>query len=223
MTDHTYLASLGLAWAGYGLVHSLLASDKCKELFQTYFPGLFPAYRLLYNVIAGLMLLPPLWLLFTYDGELLWRWPGALGWAANAAALLALAGFLWTLKTYDSGEFLGIRQIQHGTGSDDQAPMVLSDAHRFVRHPWYFLGLVVIWTREMNAALLVSALVLTLYLALGSRLEERKLLQRYGEAYRRYRARVPALLPLPWRHLNRSEAASILAMQRASGGNGRRD
>ena len=36
--------------------------------------------------------------------------------------------------------------------------MSLSPLHRWVRHPWYFLGLLILWTQEMNAALLVTAL-----------------------------------------------------------------
>jgi protein-S-isoprenylcysteine O-methyltransferase Ste14 len=79
-----------------------------------------------------------------------------------------------------------------------------------VRHPWYFLGLVILWTREMDAALLTSAVVLTLYLAIGARLEDNKLVTLYGESYRRYREKVPGLVPLPWRHLSRQDVVDIL-------------
>jgi hypothetical protein len=43
----------------------------------------------------------------------------------------------------------------------------------------------------------------------GSRLEERKLVERFGERYRTYRQRVPGLLPLPWRMLGREEARRL--------------
>jgi hypothetical protein len=52
---------------------------------------------------------------------------------------------------------------------------------------------------------------ITLYFVLGSRLEESKLIVYYGDIYRRYRERVPALLPLPWRYLSQQEAAALLA------------
>ncbi len=90
--------------------------------------------------------------------------------------------------------------------------MRLSTAHRFVRHPWYFLGLIIIWTREMNTAFLLTAVILTLYLLLGSRLEENKLLARYGDQYRRYQVSVPTLIPRPWRYLSRQQAEEILDM-----------
>jgi protein-S-isoprenylcysteine O-methyltransferase Ste14 len=61
----------------------------------------------------------------------------------------------------------------------------------------------------MNQARLVSAWWITLYFILGSRLEERKLWARFGAAYREYMARVPGLLPLPWRILSQEEARRL--------------
>ena len=213
MTPAVHLTLLAVAWSLYGTVHSGLASPVGKAWFKRRFPRRFSAYRLIFNVIAVVLLVPPLWLLFSYPGERLWQWPGAVRWFADAAAAAAIAAFLWTIRIYDGGELLGITQLRRAPrGTDEQAPgldrspMQVSWAHRFVRHPWYFLGLVIIWTREMNAALLVTAGCLTIYLFLGSRREERDLIARYGERYRYYRERVPALFPLPWRYLSRQQA-----------------
>jgi hypothetical protein len=101
---------------------------------------------------------------------------------------------------------------------EDQERFYISPLHRFVRHPWYSLGLVLVWTRDMNGPLLLSASAITLYFIVGSRLEERKLLVYHGEAYRRYRARVPGLIPLPWRYLNRQAARALVCAARRTGG-----
>ena len=61
----------------------------------------------------------------------------------------------------------------------------------------------------MDAAMLVSALGITLYLWNGSHLEEQKLLQYHGEVYAHYCKRVPGLIPLPWRWLDRDSAHVI--------------
>jgi len=213
MATATHLILLGASWALYGLIHSALARPASKAWFRTRFPHRFRAYRLLFNLLAALLLGPPLWLLFSYPGEVLWRWPQGVGWFADATALAALAGFLWSMKIYDSREFLGLRQFRQTSAQPDRpAPLRLSWAHRFVRHPWYFLGLVILWTREMNAAWLVSAVILTLYILVGSRREENDLVARYGEQYREYRKRVPALIPLPWRYLSARQAQDILDM-----------
>jgi len=213
MAATTQLVLLTLCWTTYGLIHTLLASHRCKAWCRNRFPAGFRAYRLTFNIVSAVLLVPPLWLMLSYPGETLWHWPPIVRWLADAAALAALIGFAWSMKMYDTGEFLGISQLRQASAAlDDQSPMRLSMAHRFVRHPWYFFGLVIIWSREMNAAWLVSAAVLTLYLLVGSRLEEAKLIVVYGEQYRRYRQRVPAFIPRPWRYLRRQEAQDILAM-----------
>ena len=122
----------------------------------------------------------------------------------------AVAGFLWSLKYYDGGEFIGLRQLRERNASvDDQEQFQLSPLHRHVRHPWYFFALVIIWTRDMNAAMLTTAILITLYFVIGSRLEEQKLLRYHGEIYRRYRQRVPGLVPLPWKYLRNSDVEAL--------------
>ncbi|MEW7976546.1 MAG: hypothetical protein AB2814_03610, partial [Candidatus Sedimenticola endophacoides] len=88
---------------------------------------------------------------------------------SNALALLALAGFFWTGRHYDLGEFIGLRQWRsHEQRVEDQERLHLSPLHHYVRHPWYSLGLVLIWTREMTPGLLLAALLATLYLFAGT-------------------------------------------------------
>jgi protein-S-isoprenylcysteine O-methyltransferase Ste14 len=211
MSSSLHLSLLAMSWVAYGVAHSLLASTVAKRWFEARFPAFYRAYRLGYNLLAVVLLVPPLWLMISYHGEPLWRWPMSVNWLLNGIALLAIAGFLWTARYYDTGEFLGTRQLRGQAATVcDQEPMSLSPLHRWVRHPWYFLGLIVLWTREMDAALLTSTVVLTLYLAIGARLEDSKLINRYGEPYRRYRSRVPGLIPLPWRHLSREDAEDLL-------------
>ena len=93
---------------------------------------------------------------------------------------------------------------------EDQEGFYISPMHRYVRHPWYSLALVIIWTRDMNAPVLIGAGLISLYFVLGSRLEEVKLIQYHGEVYRRYRACVPALLPSPWRYLDAQAAQALV-------------
>jgi protein-S-isoprenylcysteine O-methyltransferase Ste14 len=107
---------------------------------------------------------------------------------------------------------LNVRKVE------DQEHFQLSPFHRYVRHPWYFFGLVLLWTRDMNATTLLSSAFITLYFVIGSRMEEKKLLVYHGDSYRRYMARVPGLLPLPWKTLTAEEAETLLK-QPHDGGN----
>lgn len=203
------LAIVG-AWLFYFLVHSILASLTVKQWVAKRWSGLMPAYRLLFNLLALLLLLPPLYLTYQFDGPWLWRWSGVMAWIANGLALVAVALFYWTLKYYDSEEFFGLKQWRNRARSvQDQERFHLSPLHRFVRHPWYALALVIVWSRDMNASFLLTAIIITLYFWIGSRLEERKLIVYHGDIYRIYRDRVPGLLPLPWRYLTRKEAEEL--------------
>lgn len=212
MTDSAWhdLALLLCYWLAYFVLHSLLASLGVKRRLAAFRPALMPAYRLAFNALSVLLLLPILWHMFQHPGPWLWRWEGEAAWLANGLALLACLGFIRSLRYYDTEEFLGLRQLRAHTRSvEDQEHFHLSPFHRFVRHPWYFFGLILVWTRDMNASMLLSGAMITLYFIIGSRLEEQKLLVYHGEVYRRYMQRVPGLFPLPWKFLRADEAQEL--------------
>lgn len=206
------LTLLALLWLVYFALHSLFASLWLKSRVAARLPGLMPGYRLLFNGLALILLLPPVGLMWRLAGEPLWRYGGV--WEALRFGLmgLALLGFVWSLRYYDSREFLGLRQWREGVREiEDQERLQISPLHRFVRHPWYSLGLVLVWTQEMDGARLLSAIMVTGYLLLGSMLEERKLLRYHGARYRRYQKLVPGLIPSPRRFLTREAATKILS------------
>ncbi len=213
MTDSAWhdLALLLCYWLVYFALHSILASLGIKRHFAATRPELMPAYRLAFNILSLLLILPILWHMYQHPGPMLWQWQGAGAWTANGLALVACLGFVRSLKYYDTEEFLGLRQLrEHARNVEDQEHFHLSPFHRYVRHPWYFFGLVLIWTRDMNAAMLLTSAMATLYFIIGSRLEERKLLVYHGEIYRRYMERVPGLFPLPWKFLSAKAARELL-------------
>ena len=209
---NTSLTILLVVWLVYFALHSALASLTVKTWMAACCPNLMPAYRIGFNTIATLALLPIIWLLYSNPGLEIWRWSGRWAYLANGLALAAVTGFLYTLRDYDGSEFLGLRQWFNQTRSvEDQESFHLTSAHRFVRHPWYFFSLVILWTRDMNEAMLLSALLMTAYFIVGSRMEERKLITYHGERYRRYREKVAGLVPLPWKTISKAEALALVS------------
>lgn len=203
-------------WIAYFAIHSLLASLWLKNRVAKARPDWLPIYRLFFNASAVVLVIPPLWLTLSAGGAPLWAWQDLSFWIANGLALVALFGVAWSSRWYDGGEFLGLRQWREGIKSvEDQERFHISPMHRFVRHPWYSLSLVLIWTRDMNVPFLITAMLMTLYFVYGSRLEERKLGQYHGDAYARYQTRVPGLIPRPWRYLTRDEAEQLVALARS--------
>jgi protein-S-isoprenylcysteine O-methyltransferase Ste14 len=198
------------AWLAYFIVHSLLASLAVKKWIAARWPDFMPAYRLAFNMIALVLLLPILWLMVALSWPALWQWQDTSKWIANGLSVLAVLGFVWSLRYYDMQEFLGLKQWRgHVTTAEDQESFQLSPLHRFVRHPWYFFAIILLWARDMNTAQFLTSVMASLYFTIGARLEERKLLVYHGERYRRYMERVPGLFPLPWKCLSATEAKKL--------------
>lgn len=211
-----YLEWLAAGWVAYFALHSVLAALPVKRLVARRLPAAMPYYRIAYNGLAVVLVLPLLYFTYRLPGDPVWAWRGVGFWVANGLALTALGLFLYSLRHYDTEEFLGLRQWRaRERRVEDQERFRISPLHRYVRHPWYALGLVLLWTRDMPPAFLLTALLATAYFVVGSWLEERKLIAYHGAAYREYRRRVPAFVPLPWRRLSPQQAAALEA--RAAG------
>jgi protein-S-isoprenylcysteine O-methyltransferase Ste14 len=210
---HHDLALLAILWLAYFALHSVLAALGPKQWIAGHRANWMPYYRLAFNIQAVILVLPILWLTLFAETPVVWQWQGGLRWLMDGVALGAVAGLLFSSTGYDMQEFLGLRQIRDKEQRvEDQETLHIGPFHRYVRHPWYSLSLVLIWTRGMDQAMLLSACLITLYFIIGSRLEEQKLLRYHGESYARYRAAVPGLIPLPWRYLTNVEAREIERM-----------
>jgi protein-S-isoprenylcysteine O-methyltransferase Ste14 len=201
---------LALAWVGFAALHSALASFAVKRWAARRWPAIAPWYRLAFNGVALATVAPIIWFSYAIDSPPLWQWSGPWRWLSHGLALAAIVGFIAVARSYDVPTFLGLRQIREGDrNADGHEGFRLSPFHRCVRHPWYFLGLVLVWTGDKTLPLLVSSVAISAYFVIGSRLEDAKLIALYGHAYRRYMARLPGLLPRPGKCLSEEEAREI--------------
>ena len=184
-----------LSLFAWGLLHSLTASLWAKARARQLFgPSAGRGYRLAYNLVAGITLLPVFALAALLPDRELYAIP--LPWSLltlllQAGAAVALAAGLLQTGVWS---FLGLRQIF--TQEDAPPQLVVRGLYRWVRHPLYTAGLVLIWlTPVMTANLLALDAGLTLYIIVGAMFEERKLQAEFGEAYAVYKRRTPMLIP----------------------------
>ncbi len=189
---------LTVLWVGWCVLHSLLASLRVKAFVREHFPAMFPYYRIAYNLFAVLALLPVLAYSFTVQGPVFLQWEGPWVAVRIVMILAGLALFIAPLKRYDMSRFLGWRQITEG----EQPASLAADAGldtggvlAYVRHPWYSGAMLIIWARDLDMATLIVNVIITAYLFIGARLEERKLVEELGDEYRRYQRTVGMFFP----------------------------
>lgn len=187
--------ALAIYWVCFYTLHSLLAHKGIKCRIQHTVPWLRePRYRLFYNVLATVTLVLLLWLHVRTPAISLWQ----QGWVLEVAGvLLMVAGGLLLLaafRNYRLAPFLGLV-------ADKDEPLQISGLNRYMRHPIYtavitlFTGLCILQPLTTH---LLAWLITLVYVWLGSRLEERKLIQQYGAVYADYQRRVKRFVPFIW-------------------------
>ncbi|NIQ98215.1 MAG: isoprenylcysteine carboxylmethyltransferase family protein [Desulfuromonadales bacterium] len=193
MLPYVIFAALLVLWC---TLHSVLATDCCKGRIGRLFDLHGRHYRLFYNLFSLATLLPLLFWGWTLPGPVLLTWDGTGRLLRTLLWLVAAVFIVGGCRRYDLTGFAGLTDpAGEGDGSDK---LVTSGILGIVRHPWYTAAFIVLWARDLDLpALLVSA-VFSLYLVIGARLEERRLVEEFGEAYRRYRSQVPMFIPWKW-------------------------
>jgi len=176
----------------YAVLHSFLASHTFKNTLGKY---LGRWYRLFFNVVAGITLLPVMaWASFLPD-KVLYSvsppWQFLLLGVQLGAIILAALPFIQT----DIWHFLGLRQIIQAV-PPAHTPFKEVGLYRQVRHPGYFFSLIFLWASPlMTFNQMMLYLVFSLYLWVGAIFEERKLAREFGAIYEDYQRRVPMLIP----------------------------
>lgn len=191
---------LAFAWTAYCALHSAMISEAATGFVKRELGRAFRFYRLFFNVIAIVTLLPVLWFAQSMQGEAIVRWHGA--WQVLRGALL-VCGVLLVVAGgwhYSLGQFAGISQIRGASSGGIAAGggIDASGVLGLVRHPWYTAVVLLLWAGDLDLSALVGNAVLTAYIGIGTLLEERKLVHEFGDAYRAYQQRVSMFVPLKW-------------------------
>jgi len=186
-----------LSWALYGALHTLLASFAAKALAERWLGlGVCRYYRLFYNLVVSFTLLPLLALVVLSPDLQISRI--SFPWLALTLGIegLAAMGLLFGVLQTGALQFLGLAQLSTLPDSSTPPRLVVSGLYRYVRHPLYLFGLVILWLLPlMTWNILAFNLGATVYILIGIQFEERKLLKEFGQAYADYQRNVPMLIP----------------------------
>ncbi len=191
---------LALLWISWCILHSLLITSTVNSWFKKKGGLYLGLYRPGYILFSILTLIPILYYQYTLPQRLLFSWHGYRRLLQFFLLSYAVILFWYGKKNYDMAFFLGLSQWRdYRTGKPTrQFPFRCSGVLQYVRHPWYSGGIALLWALGpiTDAGLLVKS-ILTVYLIIGTLLEERKLRHELGTEYEHYCSQVPMLVP--WR------------------------
>lgn len=185
-------------FAVYAALHSWLAAVGVKNWAKGVFgESVDRWYRLVYNIIAGVTLLPLLPMLLWLPDHTLYVAPSPWRWLLVAGQVAALGALMVSLLQTGLLHFLGLRQLI-AERPVESGVLSVRGFYRWVRHPLYFFSSLVLWlTPVMTTNWLTVCVIFTLYFYLGSFLEERRLRAEFGPAYEAYQQQVSRFIP--WR------------------------
>jgi methanethiol S-methyltransferase len=182
----------------FAIQHSVMARRQFKQWWTQFVPK--SVERSTYVLLTSLALILLFWQ---------WRplptvvWHIADPQVAAAVTGLSLVGWLIVLTStflINHFELFGLHQVANNLAHRPMpAPRFRTPLYyKFVRHPIYLGFIIAFWAAPtMTAGRLLFAAVTTAYILVGILLEERDLIDLFGDDYRRYRDRVSMLVP--WR------------------------
>ena len=100
---------------------------------------------------------------------------------------------------YNASAFIGLSQIRGRVNHNLMNKTGIIDKRGIlgiIRHPFYTGVLLLIWSRDLDITNLIVNIILSVYIFIGTILEERKLLIEFGDSYNNYRKQVSMLFPV---------------------------
>ncbi len=192
---------LAILWISYCTLHSALITPKFTNFLKKKLCDSFKYYRLFYNLVALVLLIPVVFYTYSIRETPFFMWEGYLIPVRFMLLAVGLLLFYTGARQYDMSIFLGLKQIKESVNHNlinATGKLNSNGILGVVRHPFYAAIFPLIWATNLDVTFLIVNIILSIYVIIGTLLEEQKLVQEFGDEYRVYQRRVSMLFPMKW-------------------------
>ena len=186
----------GLLCIGFFVQHSGMVRRSFQDRIARFVPQ--PFIPAIYAIASGLAL-GVLLVAWQPTGLVIASAGGPFRWAVRSLAVVAVVVFVAGVRALRHFDPFGVRPIEAMSSGRQprQVPLTIRGPYRWVRHPLYTAMLLLIWSHpELTADRLLFNVAWTIWIVVGTILEERDLALVFGAEYRRYQRHVPMLIPV---------------------------
>ncbi|MDO8549875.1 MAG: NnrU family protein [Ignavibacteria bacterium] len=192
-----------LGFTLFAISHSVLASFKIKKIIAKRVGNYMAFYRLTYNIISVIIVI----LLILYlpkPDVIIYDLAYPYDIIILVPQFLSLAGFIWSLIYIGTKEFLGIEQVKRWFNNqydanqlDEKMTLTFEGPYKYIRHPIFLFGGLFLLLRPVMGFFYLTCLIcIIFYIYIGSFYEEKRLIEKFGERYMKYRKAVPGFFPV---------------------------
>jgi protein-S-isoprenylcysteine O-methyltransferase Ste14 len=184
-------ASLSLA---FFTQHSVMVRKSFNQFLSRFLPEVYNGA--IYSITSGIFLF--LVVIFWQRTSVLLAAEGITRVLLRVMFILPIAGFIWGNKALGFFDPSGIKAILDYQKGRKPRPVVFTvkGPYRWVRHPLYLFMIVMIWScPNLTKDRLLFNILWSAWIFFGTMLEERDLVEQFGDAYLDYQQKVPMLFP----------------------------
>lgn len=189
-----------LVWDGIlSIVFFIQHSFMIRRGFRARLSNIVPSY---YNdavfTLASSIVLTWVVIFWQPSTTVLYELQGFQRWIARCIFFMGIVGIGWGVKALKSFDPFGRTPIRDHLNEKPRRSQKFSvyGPYLWVRHPLYFFVLLLIWAcPDLTLDRLIFNFLWTVWIIIGTVLEEKDLLSDFGDDYRQYQGRVPMLIP----------------------------
>ena len=177
------------------LQHSIFVRRGFKQWLEKYMLDVY--HNAFYGITSAIALLVIL-VFWQKSPILIAPADGVSFWLIRVLLFLCLAGFFWGAKSLGSFDALGVKPLMRYMSNKPSKlqKIIAKGPYRWSRHPLYLFVIIIIWACPvLTLDRLIFNIMWTIWIIIGTFLEDRDLHREFGCQYLEYSSQVPMLIP----------------------------